>query len=97
MYSEAQRRRPPPRSQTYDVAPSNASGHYNFHLLEVKLFNLGNRYFGLIIIVIDCGDAGDVVIYVSYKSYSHNSAMRGVCLHLREATMRRCHWLMAIT
>ena len=68
-----------------------------FHLLELKLFNLGDRYFGLIIIVIDCGDAGDVVIYVSYKSYSNNSAMRVVCLHLREATMRRCHWLMAIT
>ena len=50
----AHRRR---HSQAYDVAPGNASGHYNFHLLEVKLFNLGNRYFGLIIIVIDCGDA----------------------------------------
>ena len=49
----------------------------------MKLFNLGNRYFGLIIIVIDCGDAGDVVIYVSYNSYSNNNAMRFVCLHLR--------------
>ena len=55
-----------PHSQAYDVASGSTSEHNSFHLLKLVHFNLGDS-FGLMITVVDGGDAVDVVIHVSYN------------------------------